>query len=135
MVVSLMNYPIIWPNSGDGSRQRNSGTGNRKKLCFVISIWHLAQLTLEIHSAARGAIRVSLAPPQSHSCLERRTSAHLQLLWEEFIPVLIYTWLRTPSADSSLNYPKPSVYLQQTITQLLLPGPRKDLLCIRCRFR
>lgn len=47
MVVSLMNYPIIWPNSGDGSRQRNLGTGNRKKLCFVISIQHLAQLTLE----------------------------------------------------------------------------------------
>lgn len=76
MVVSLMNYPIIWPNSGDGSRQRNLGTGNRKKLCFVISIQHLAQLT-RIHSAARRAIRVSLmpAPPQSHSCLERRTSA------------------------------------------------------------
>lgn len=43
-VVSLMNYPIIWANSGDGSRQSNSETGNGRKYRFI-SIRHLAHLT------------------------------------------------------------------------------------------
>lgn len=80
-VVSLMNYPIIWANSGDGSRQRNSETRNGRKYCFI-SIRHLAHLTLEIRSAARAAIGVTPTPvhPHSRGCLEKWTSAHHQLL-------------------------------------------------------